>query len=203
MNDSWTVAVNLMDYGRRLYREGNGLGRLPGNPKGYPGAWTPVSMGKRGPLVYPWDERDIRHAAKMMAYLWAEEPGLLEEYEHNAFVEQIAQNGDFLTHNSNQVSPYVNHPGMFVCATADMARYYGITPGKEKLILGNIVKLIKRTFRVFDPEGSGLLNVGVGPQWHSRGFWGTFLGEPNHFPANYDGTNKIVIAGMALAVFAK
>ena len=202
LNDSWNVALRLVDKGRRLYREGHGMGRVPDNPKGYPGAWTPVSLGRCGPQVYPWDARDIRHAAKLMAYLWAEEPGLLEEYERNCFIEHVAKNGDFLN-RMNDTPPYSGILGMFVASTGDLAWCYGVTPAKQKQVLGNVIKLIKRALQTFDPEGSGLLNVGVGKKWHARGFWGTFLGEPNHMPANYDGTNKIVIAGMALAVFAK
>ena len=202
LNDSWKIAVDLVDRGRRMYHEGKGLGVTPDRPGGFPGAWLPVSLGRRSPLVYPWDERDMRHTAKMIAYLWADEEGLFEEFERNLFVEQILKNGDFLTHNDN-VSPYVQHVGMFMAGAADLGWCYGVRRECRRTILGNIVKLVQRTREVFDPEGSGFLNVGVGKEWHSRGFWGTFLGEPDHFPANFDGRNKLVIAGMAMAVFTK
>ena len=83
LDDSWRVAVRLLDKGRRLYREGKGLDAAPDRTGGYPGAWLPVSLGRRCPMASVWDERDIRHAAKMIAYLWAEEPGLVQEYEKN------------------------------------------------------------------------------------------------------------------------
>ena len=203
LNASWKIAVDLVDRGRRLYREGKALqDGQPDRPGGFPGAWLPVSLGRRAPLVYPWDERDIRHAAKMMTYLWAGEEGLFEEYERNLFVEQIRKNGDFQAHGGD-VSPLVGVVGMFMASAADLGWCYGITPGKQGKILSNIVKLLKRTRVVFDPEGSGFLNVGVDKVWHSRGFWGTFLGENFHFPSNFDGRNKLTIAGMAMAVFAK
>ena len=112
LHESWNIAVQLLDKGRQEYRNSE-------NYEEYPGAWLPVSLGKRGRLVVPWDERDIRHAAKMIAYLWADEEGLVEEYEHNLFIEHIQENGDFLT-VGNQVSPYSNHIGMFSTAAADM-----------------------------------------------------------------------------------
>lgn len=203
LNASWKTAVELLDRGRRLYREGKALrAGAADRPGGYPGAWLPVSLGRRAPLVYPWDERDIRHAAKLMAYLWAQEAGLFEEYERNLFVEQVFKNGDYRT-TAGTVSPYILHVGMFLSSAADLGWCYGVTPQRRKQILGNIIRLLKRTRAVFDPEQSGFLNVGVGKAWHDRGFWGTFLGEPCHFPANFDGRNKLVIAGMALAVFTK
>lgn len=203
LNDSWKVAVALLDHGRQLYRQGKSLrDDQPDQPGGFPGAWLPVSCGQRCPLVYPFDERDMRHTAKMISYLWAAEEGLFEELERNLFIEQIANNGDFLAHDG-KISPYVAHVGMFMASAADLGWCYGITPRAEKKVLANVVKLVNRTREVFDPEGSGLLSVGVGKEWPSRGFWGMFLGEPNHFPANFDGRNKLVIAGMAMAVFAK
>lgn len=202
LNDSWDIAVRLLDKGRKLYRQGKGLGRTPDNPDGFPGAWLPVSVGKRIPMVYPWDARDIRHGAKMIAYLWAEEPGLVEEYERNLFIEQILENGDFLDQGDN-ITPYSTHLTMYTSAASDMAWYFGVTREAGARVLGNIAKLVARTLEIFDPEGSGLLNIGVGPEWHERGFFVTHLGEPNHFPANYDGTNKSVLSTMALAVFVK
>lgn len=204
LNDSWQVAVRLLDRGRRLYREGKTLiPSRPDQPGGFPGAWLPVSLGRRGPLVEIWDERDIRHAAKMIAYLWAEEPGLAEEYERNLFDDtRILANGDFVSHD-RRVEPYSNHVTMYASAAADMPWCFGVTAGGRRRVLRNVVKLVRRTLDVFDSEKSGLLDVGVGPEWHMRGFWGTHLGEPAHFPANYDGRNKCVIAGMALAVFVK
>ena len=162
-----------------------------------------MSLGRRQPLVYPWDERDMRHTAKLMAYLWAAEEGLFEEFERNLFIESIRPNGDFLMHGSGTVSPYVLHVAMYSAGAADFGWCRGIMPQRQRTVLGNIVKLVQRTHATFDPEGSGFLSVGAGEDWHTRGFWGTFLGEPTHFPANFDGRNKLVIAGMALAVFTK
>lgn len=209
LNDSWTIAARLLDKGRNLYRQGTGMRGRPNQAGGYPGAWLPTSLGRRAPLIWPWDERDIRHVAKMIAYLWAAEPGLVEEYEGNLFEDaRILKNGDFCCHEyyhdpSRAVSPYVNHVTMYASGAADMPWLFGVTEMARRRIFSNISKLVQRTLDIFDPERSGLLNVGVGPDWPSRGFWGAHLGEPNHYPANYDGHNKLVIAGMALAVFVR
>ena len=40
-------------------------------------------------MSWGWDERDIRHQARLMAYLWADEPGLADEFYRNSFVELI------------------------------------------------------------------------------------------------------------------
>ncbi len=203
VNASWKIAVDLLDEGRRLYREGRALRKRQADwPGGFPGAWLPVSLGRRAPLVHPWDERDIRHAAKMMTYLWADEPGLFGEYERNLFVEQIRKNGDYETSLGN-VSPFASHWGMYMLAASDLGWCHGVTPAARRKVLGNIVKLVRRTRAVFDPEGSGFLNVGACPEWHQRCFWGMFLGEYMHFPPNFDGRNKLTIAGMAMAVFTK
>jgi hypothetical protein len=203
LNESWNIAVRLLDKGRKLYHSGKGLGAFPDNPKGYPGAWLPVSLGRRAPLVYPWDERDIRHNVLMISYLWAEEEGLMEEFEKNMWIDQILEKGDFITHDGNKNSPYIVHYSMYACAGADIPMYFGVNSERQKHILKNVSNFIKRTFEFFDPENSGLLNIGVGPDWYDRGFWGTHLGEPNHFPSNFDGTSKNIISSMAFAVLTK
>ena len=204
LNDSWDIAVRLLDEGRMLYRQGKGLDRVPDNPDGFPGAWLPVSFGKRQPLVHTWDERDIRHLAKMVAYLWADEPGLIEEVERNFFIEEIRDNGDYRRYEGNSHnSSYANPVVMYASAASDMIWSFGLAKLERESVLGNMVKFVKRILEKFDPKGSGLLNVGVGPQWHSRCFWGTLLGEPNHLSANFDGRNKVVPATMSLAVFVK
>lgn len=128
LNDSWKVAVQLLDKGRRLYKAGKGMASYdPDCPGGFPGAWLPVSLGRRQPLVGIWDERDIRHAAKMMAYLWAEEPGLPQEFERNLFGDtRILANGDFLSHN-RVVEPYANHVTMYASAAADLPWCFGVS----------------------------------------------------------------------------
>lgn len=204
LDASWKIAVDLVDCGRRLYREGRTLDpRKPDRPGGFPGAWLPVSLGRRGPLVHPWDERDIRHAAKMTAYLWAGEEGLFEEYERNLFVDHIQSDGLYRCTYDGNISPYAVHIGLYLAAAADMGSCYGVTPGASGIVLRNIATLLRRTRERFDPERSGFLNVGVEEKWHTRGFWGQFIGEPFHMPANFDGTAKLVTAGMAMAVFAK
>lgn len=204
LNDSWKIAVKLLDKGRKLYHQGKGLGTTPDNPNGYPGAWLPVSLGRRAPLVYPWDERDIRHNVAMIAYLWAGEKGLPEEFEKNLWIDQINEDGDLICHDNTTGSPYIVHFSMYACAAADMPRYFGIVNSEiQNKLFKNVSNFIKRTFERFDPENSGFFNVGVGKDWYSRCFWGTHLGEPNHLPINFDGTSKYIPADMVFSILTK
>ena len=180
LNDSWKVAADLVDRGRRLYHEGKGLGVTPDRPGGFPGAWLPISIGRRQPSVYPWDERDMRHTAKMMAYLWADENGLFEEFERNLFVQQIRSNGDFLTHDGD-VSPYVQHVGMFMAGAADLGWHYGVTPRVQATILGNIVEARPAHASGFRPGRIGIAQRGRGQGLAFPRVLGNFFGRTLSF----------------------
>ncbi len=187
LDQSWQIAVALLDEGRRAYHQGDGLGCVPDVPGGRPGAWLPVSLGPRGPMPFAWDPRDIRHAAKCMSYLWAEEEGLAEEFTRNMLLEDC---------QPGAANSYACIAGMYALGAADTLYGFGVKPASADAVLAAAWDFLATTVARFDPEGSGLLNVGMGNDLYGRGFWGTFLGEPNHMPPAYDGRNKLVTAGM-------
>lgn len=197
LNESWRLGIALVDKGRKLYWDANRGGTGPGHP----GAWLPVSLGRRGHMSTLWDERDIRHAARLMAYLWADEPGLADEFRRNLFVDLISPAGELQGHSKShpQFAPTANIHTMYAMVCGDMLRYFALPEAQAATVLTQAAAFAACVVRAFDPEHSGLLNVG---QWANT-FWGTHLGEPNHYPVNYDPTNKAIVPTMAFAVFLK
>ena len=197
LNESWRLGIALLDKGRKLYWEANHDGTGPGHP----GAWLPVSLGKRGHMSTLWDERDIRHQARMMAYLWQEEPGLPGNFFQNLFLELLNPAGELQGHNkSDPLFPTVaNIHTMYAMVLGDMLQYFTLDSADARAIVTQAATFADRVQREFDPEKSGMLNVGVAPNT----FWGTHLGEPEHYPVNFDPTNKAVVPSMAFAVFLK
>ncbi len=197
LNESWRIAVALLDKARRLYWEGNRDGTGPGHP----GAWLPVSLGRRGHMSMLWDERDIRHQARLMAYLWADEPGLTDEFFRNSFLEALNERGELLGHSKAHphVPPVANVNTMYGMVLGDMLQYFDPEEDWFGAVLERAAAFAQQMSQAFDPEGSGLLNVGG----NANTFWGTHLGEPNHYPVNYDPTNKAIVPTMAFAVFLK
>jgi len=197
LNESWRIAIAMLDKGRRLYWENNRDGK--GN--GHRGAWLPVSLGKRGHMSTLWDERDIRHEARLMAYLWSEEPGLTSEFFQNLFLDLINPAGELQGHSkSHPCFPTVaNINSMYAMVLGDMLQYFDLPMEQAGAVLQQAAAFVNRIVREFDPEHSGLLNVGQ----MANTFWGTHLGEPAHYPVNYDPTNKAIVPTMAFAVFLK
>jgi hypothetical protein len=197
LNESWRIGIALLDKGRKMYWENN----RDGKGDGHRGAWLPVSLGKRGHMSTSWDERDIRHQARLMAYLWADEPGLSAEFYQNLFVDRINPAGEFQGHNrqSSGFQTTANVNTMYAMVCGDMLQYFDLSKTQADAVLKQAVAFAERVVREFDPEKSGLLNVGQS----GNTFWGTHLGEPNHYPVNYDPTNKAIVPTMAFAVFLK
>ena len=195
LNASWRIAIALLDKGRKLYWEHN----YDGHGDSHHGAWLPVSLGKRGHMSTSWDERDIRHQVRLMAYLWADEPGLADEFRRNLFVELINPAGELQGHNKGYPAfPTVaNVNTMYAMVCGDMLQYFPVPAAQVEVVLERAVAFVDRLIHEFDPEQSGLLNVG-----HcANTFWGVHLGEPVHYPVNYDPTNKAIVPTMAFAVF--
>ena len=197
LNESWRLGIALLDKGRKLYWEANHDGTGPGHP----GAWLPVSLGKRGHMSTLWDERDIRHQARLMAYLWADEAGLNDEFFRNVFLDVINGEGELQGHNKSQPEfpPIANINSMYAMVCGDMLQYFNLPQEQAEGVLKQALAFAERVAREFDPEKSGLLNVGQS----GNTFWGTHLGEPNHYPVNFDPTNKAIVPTMAFAVFLK
>ena len=197
LNESWRIAIALLDKGRKLYWENN----HDGNGNGHRGAWLPVSLGRRGHMSTLWDERDIRHQARLMAYLWADEHGLADEFYQNLFIDLISKAGELQGHNKKypKFPTVANINSMYAMVCGDMLQYFDLPKGRFEAVLKQVLAFADRIVREFDPEKSGLLNVG---HWANT-FWGTHLGEPNHYPVNYDPTNKAIVPTMAFAVFLK
>lgn len=197
LNESWHIGIGLLDKGRKMYWENNRDGK--GN--GHRGAWLPVSLGKRGHMSTLWDERDIRHQARLMAYLWADEEGLADEFYQNMFVDLINPEGELQGHNRRcpKFPTVANINSMYAMVCGDMLQYFDLPKGRVEAVLKQALAFAERIVREFDPEKSGLLNVGQS----GNTFWGTHLGEPNHYPVNYDPTNKAIVPTMAFAVFLK
>jgi len=200
LNESWRIGVALLDKGRKLYWDTNGASPEQEDPLGRRGAWLPVSLGERGHMPASWDERDIRHSVRMMTYLWSDEPGLADEYTENLFFQHMGPHGEFRGHDGELV-PYANIHSMYAMVCGDMLRYFELPEERAEAVLQQAAAFVEYVLQKFDPEHSGLLNVGENPEPYAQGFWGTHLGEPNHYPGNYDPTNKAVCPSMAFAVF--
>lgn len=215
LNDSWRIAIELLDRARALYRQGRDLRGGKDCADGFPGAFLPVNIGKHAPLVYPWDCRDIRHGGKMIAYLWSGETGLIEEYQRNVFidhilpdgtvraVEKVNPDGTLSPAEKGETSPFIQHWTMYATAAADLPWCFGANGPMGAAMLERGLAFVERVLAEFDPEGSGLLNVGIGATIAMQTFWGIHLGEMMNFPQNFDGHNKSIVATMALAVFTR
>ncbi|HEY3332490.1 MAG TPA: hypothetical protein VGK19_20845 [Capsulimonadaceae bacterium] len=197
LNESWRIAVALVDKGRDIYWQRNHTGDGPGHT----GAWLPVSLGKRGHMSTLWDERDIRHQARLMAYLWSGEEYLANEFFGNLFVDLISAEGELLGHSKRQprFPATANISTMYSMVCGDMLQYFEPSVEIADTVITQAAAFAARLIREFDPEQSGLLNVG---HWANT-FWGTHLGEPNHYPVNYDPTTKAVVPTMAFTVFLR
>lgn len=197
LNESWRIGVELLDKGRQLYWQANRNGDGPGHK----GAWLPVSLGRRGHMSALWDERDIRHQARLMAYLWADESGLADEFYSNSFLELVNERGELQGHMKSKphFPPVANVNSMYAMVLGDMLQYFEPRGELARAVLKQAAAFARRVSQAFDPEDSGLLNVGG----TSNTFWGTHLGEPNHYPVNHDPTNKAIVPTMAFTVFLK
>ncbi|HEY3397644.1 MAG TPA: hypothetical protein VGM19_08300 [Armatimonadota bacterium] len=185
INEAFRIAVALVDDLRAQYHAGGGT---PG--------WLPVSSGLRGPAVHVSDTRDSAHAVKMAAYLWGEEPeqgATLEEAFFLTFVDPVTGQPK---HPCSRCTAAVSL-GMFLRCAADTYRYF--RPGPQAAeALRRAALTVAWVEREHDPEGSGFLD---NRNEEAGTFWGIHLGEPNHFPSNYDPKTKAIVPTMAYAVW--
>jgi hypothetical protein len=190
IDEAFRIATVLVDDMRRKYRERGGL---PG--------WLPVSDGMRGPCVGKPDTRDSAHAVKMAAYLWGHEPGQAAIIE-KAFYLDVIHPKTGATEDPGQpkaetVKQHVSNTSMQLRCAADGYDYFAPGPQcaeafRRAALTADWVQ------REYDAEESGLLDCHNGK---TRTFWGSHLGEPDHFPVNFDAKTKSVISTMAYCVW--
>jgi hypothetical protein len=189
IDEAFRISVGLVSDLRADYHAAGGAA-----------GWLPVSGGVRGPQISS-DTRDSAHAVKMAAYLWGEEPDLAATMETAMYLTYVDPVTGRPEHPCCQSPTAVPAPGMgmfFRCA-ADTYRYF--LPGPQCAeALRRAALTVAYTSREYDPEGSGLLDA-RGEQ--ARSFWGIHLGEPNHFPTNYDPKSKAIVPTMAYAVWLR
>ena len=186
IDQAFQISVALVDDLRAQY-----------HAAGAEAGWLPVSGGVRGPLVHTSDTRDSAHAVKMAAYLWGEEPGqaaIMEEAMYLTFVDPAT---------GRPAHPCGSGPatsmGLYFRCVADTYRYF--LPGPQLAeALRRAALTVAYTSREYDPEGSGLLDA---RGERDRSFWGIHLGEPSHFPTNYDPKSKAIVPTMAYAVWLR
>jgi hypothetical protein len=190
IDQAFRIATTLVDEMRRKYQEQGGL---PG--------WLPVSDGKRGPLVNKPDTRDSSHAVKMAAYLWGHQPNQAEIIE-KAFHLDVINPKTGATDDPAQVKkPVVKqhaaNTSMQLRCAADVYDYF--PPGPQSAEAFRRAALTADWVQhEYDAEKSGLLDCHNGP---TTTFWGSHLGEPDHFPANFDSKTKSVISTMVYCVW--
>jgi hypothetical protein len=184
---AFAISVKLVD---ELRAEYHAAGGLPG--------WLPVSGGIRGPLVDMSDRRDSAHAVKMAAFLWGEEPGIEAVMERAMMLDVVDAQTGRLTHPSGDVLPAVQI-GMQCRCMADLYRYFAPGPKFDEA-LQLAARAADWVAQEYDPEGSGMLDV---KNAEGQTFWGCHLGEPNHYPTNYDPKSKALCPTMAFAVWLR
>ncbi|MFZ2656009.1 MAG: hypothetical protein WAX69_13850 [Victivallales bacterium] len=192
IDNAFRISVELLNDLRPKYHATGGLR-----------GWLPVSGGKRGPLIHASDPRDSAHAVKMAAYLWGHEPDQGDCMENAMYLAFIHPQTGAITYQGwcgedglQTGTPAVSQ-AMYLRCAADTYRYF-CAGSQFKEALRRAAMTAEWMSGAYDAEGAGLLDC---HNEAGRCFWGAHLGEPNHFPPNYDPKSKTIVATMAYCVW--
>ncbi|HEY3416437.1 MAG TPA: hypothetical protein VGM23_06090 [Armatimonadota bacterium] len=186
IDQAFRISIDLVDDLRAQYL-------AAGSPPG----WLPVSGGKLGPQITSSDTRDSRHAVQMAAYLWGDESEQAAVMEEAMFLQYVNGETGAITHPCNTHSAPAVIIGMFMACAADTYRYFASGPQVREAI-SRAARTVAWVTREYDPEGSGLLSC----RCEAAGaFWGFHVGEPNHYPPNYDPNAKAIAPTMAYCLW--
>jgi len=190
IDEAFRISVRLVDDLRRQYYE---LGGVQG--------WLPVSGGIRGPGIHVTDTRDSAHAVKMAAYLWGHEVGQAATIEKAFFLDVVNAGSGALEDPGQRkcdvVKQHAPNTGMQLRCAADGYRYFAPGPQFAEA-LRRAALTADWVQKEYDAEESGLLDCRNGA---TTTFWGAHLGEPDHYPPNYDPKNKAIGPTMAYCVW--